>query len=84
MRKPLNYMVTWKMVNSALSAAKSLLAATVAGAILTIPLFFEPVYESRSSIVLKSINRTHTMLVSDSTRTRTGLRQARVQRLHPA
>ena len=63
--RPIEYYLSWKMVNPNVSAFKAMAICLLAGTALVIPLFFEPKVEYETYMLYKKINVTHVLLVSD-------------------
>jgi hypothetical protein len=61
--RPIEYYISWKMVNPNVSALKAIIVGLVAAMILVIPLFFEPKVQYETYMSYKKINATHVLLV---------------------
>jgi hypothetical protein len=62
--RPIEYYISWKMVNPNVSAFKAITACLMAGTALVIPLFFEPKVQYETYMLYRKVNATHVLLVS--------------------
>ena len=62
--RPIEYYISWKMVNPNVSAIKAIIVCLLAGTALVIPLFFEPKVQYETYMLYRKINDSHVVLVS--------------------